>query len=47
MNHLYYSDNLNILAQCIHDELLDFIYLEPPVNSKIGNLVDSVLRRLL
>lgn len=34
MNHLYYGDNLQIMRDCIPDESIDLIYLDPPFNSK-------------
>jgi site-specific DNA-methyltransferase (adenine-specific) len=33
-NTLYYGDNLDILRDCIKDESVDLIYLDPPFNSK-------------
>jgi DNA modification methylase len=33
-NHLYYGDNLDILRDCIKDESVDLIYLDPPFNSQ-------------
>ncbi len=33
-NLLYFGDNLNILKDCIDDESVDLIYLDPPFNSK-------------
>jgi site-specific DNA-methyltransferase (adenine-specific) len=32
-NHLFYSDNLDILRAHIADESVDLIYLDPPFNS--------------
>ena len=32
-NHLYYGDNLNVLRDCIGDQTVDLIYLDPPFNS--------------
>lgn len=34
MNQLYYGDNLDVLRRHIADESVDFIYLDPPFNSK-------------
>ncbi len=34
MNKLYYGDNLTVLQNCIGDESVDLIYLDPPFNSK-------------
>ena len=33
MNTLYYGDNLDILKNCIKDETVDLIYLDPPFQS--------------
>jgi site-specific DNA-methyltransferase (adenine-specific) len=33
-NRLFYGDNLEILRDCIPDESVDLIYLDPPFNSK-------------
>lgn len=33
-NTLYYGDNLDVLRECIPDESVDLIYLDPPFNSK-------------
>ena len=33
VNALYYGDNLQILRDCIPDESVDLIYLDPPFNS--------------
>ena len=33
-NTLYYGDNLDILRKYIPDDFVDFIYLDPPFNSK-------------
>lgn len=32
-NHLFYGDNLDILRDCLDDESVDLIYLDPPFNS--------------
>ena len=32
-NRLYFGDNLDILRQCVPDESVDLIYLDPPFNS--------------
>ena len=32
-NRLYFGDNLDILRQCVVDESVDLIYLDPPFNS--------------
>ena len=32
-NTLFYGDNLPILRDCIADESIDLIYLDPPFNS--------------
>ena len=32
-NALYYGDNLAVLRECISDESVDLIYLDPPFNS--------------
>ena len=32
-NQLYYGDNLTVLRDCIRDESVDLIYLDPPFNS--------------
>lgn len=32
--HLYFGDNLVILRECLADESVDLIYLDPPFNSK-------------
>jgi site-specific DNA-methyltransferase (adenine-specific) len=34
MNRLYYGDNLTVLRNCIDDESVDLIYLDPPFNSQ-------------
>lgn len=34
MNKLYYGDNLDLLRRHIHDETVDFCYIDPPFNSK-------------
>ncbi len=34
MNKLYYGDNLTVLKNCIDDESVDLIYLDPPFNSR-------------
>ena len=33
-NKLYFGDNLDIMRECIDDESIDLIYLDPPFNSK-------------
>lgn len=33
-NKLYYGDNLKILRDCIKNDTIDLIYLDPPFNSK-------------
>jgi len=33
-NKLYFGDNLEILRDYVADESVDFIYLDPPFNSK-------------
>lgn len=33
MNTLYDGDNLKILRDYVKDESVDFIYLDPPLNS--------------
>ena len=32
-NTLYYGDNLPILRECIADESVDLVYLDPPFSS--------------
>ena len=32
-NTLFYGDNLDILRECVPDESVDLIYLDPPFNS--------------
>lgn len=32
-NQLYFGDNLKILSECIPDESVDLVYLDPPFNS--------------
>ena len=39
---LYYGDNLEILRDCVRDESVDLVYLDPPFNS---NRLYSVTRR--
>ena len=34
MNHLYYGDNLRVMRDCLKDESVDLVYLDPPFNSK-------------
>lgn len=34
MNKLYYGDNLTVLKDCIDDESVDLVYLDPPFNSR-------------
>jgi adenine specific DNA methylase Mod len=34
MNKLYYGDNLTVLKNCIDDESVDLVYLDPPFNSQ-------------
>jgi site-specific DNA-methyltransferase (adenine-specific) len=34
MNRLFYGDNLDVLRDCIPDESVDLIYIDPPFNSK-------------
>ena len=34
MSRLYYGDNLTVLRNCIDDESVDLIYLDPPFNSQ-------------
>src|SRR6266446_7427251 len=34
MNQLYYGDNLAVMRNCIGDESIDLIYLDPPFNSQ-------------
>jgi site-specific DNA-methyltransferase (adenine-specific) len=34
MNRLYYGDNLTVLRNCIDDESVDLVYLDPPFNSQ-------------
>jgi len=34
VNKLYYGDNLTILRNCIGDETVDLVYLDPPFNSQ-------------
>ncbi len=34
MRNLYYGDNLQVLRECIKDESIDLVYLDPPFNSK-------------
>ena len=34
MNKLYYGDNLTVMKNCIDDESVDLIYLDPPFNSQ-------------
>jgi DNA methylase len=33
-NQLYYGDNLQVLRDCISDETVDLVYLDPPFNSQ-------------
>lgn len=33
MNSLYFGDNLAVLRECIKDESVDLVYLDPPFNS--------------
>jgi site-specific DNA-methyltransferase (adenine-specific) len=53
MNHLYFGNNLPVLAQRIEDESVDLVYLDPPFNSdesygvffeKQGNHKDTAQR---
>jgi DNA modification methylase len=34
LNKLYYGDNLTVLKNCLDDESVDLIYLDPPFNSQ-------------
>jgi DNA modification methylase len=34
MNRLYFGDNLTVLKDCINDESVDLVYLDPPFNSQ-------------
>lgn len=34
MNKLYYGNNLTVLRNCIDDESVDLVYLDPPFNSQ-------------
>jgi adenine specific DNA methylase Mod len=34
MNKLYFGDNLDVLRECVADDSVDLIYLDPPFNSQ-------------